>query len=203
MTNYTTRQVQQHTDVFSAQMKNLIAIGDSIGHKPNILFEEFPIGINNTLMYPRHYRMHTFYGEIGAIQVSDDVSFWLDPRGNLLSNHDTQVDLSQLLRPSQKILDELKHSAELISLHIGEPYMRIDLVISGRGSMLRSLACIPGDIRSNQHNHFYVQNDDYFDSMWESALKRIKDDNKDNNKDKSNADNSEPRSNIIPPDDNA
>lgn len=201
--NYTNNTQQTHQEVFQAQVNNVVELQKAMPI-PSLLFEEFPLSDRHKLEYAPHYRVHVFYGEIGLIQVtSGSELFWIDTDQNILLNA-TNNDVTDLI-PSFDETTNLCNAARAMSIQTDQPYIRADFVLSGRGAMFRSFACIPGDVRSEQHNALYVQQDEKLGKMWEAAEQRIATD-----KDNANADNTQPEPEpqhqlaptTTPPDDN-
>jgi hypothetical protein len=190
--NYTLGKQQSHEEMVREQMNHAMKIGSSI------LVEEFPLTRDNMIKYPTHYRMHMFYGKVVIVQVTTQSSmFWMDDNRRVLYNPSDETDVSYLI-PGDKTYEDLRDAATVLSLLTVQPYIRIDLVASNRGAMFRSFACMPGDIRSPQHNEFYRGRDDELEQEWAEALIRIKD-----TPDNANRSEPKPTPTTDAPDDNA
>ncbi len=66
-------------------------------------------------------------------------------------------------------MNDICQAAKAVSLATKLPYIRADFVASTKGAMFRSFSCIPGDIRSDNHNPFYKEMDNKFEEMWNNA----------------------------------
>jgi len=197
--NFTTGTQQTRMATLEQQVKNL----ERFPASARLLFEEFPLTASNTLHYPAHYRVHAFHDTIGMIQVSTpDNVFWMDVTGQIL-DFTNDKDVSHLV-PETKTLEDLRAAAKTISIVTELPYIRIDFVLSTRGALFRSLACIPGDVRSEAFAWLYSKHDETMETLWTQAEDKIKI-RKNNRVVKPQHDNSQRpnQTNITTPDDNA
>lgn len=168
-----------------------------------LLFEEFPLTYSDRLGYPLHYRVHTFGGVVGCIQgTTAGHSFWVDTECKVLASGDNRDVATSV--PNVGIMDDICAAAKSISLATKLPYIRIDFVPSTQGVLFRSFACTPGDVRSNDHNWFYKENDEQLGQLWEQAARALGPASQQKDEVKVNDNSQEPRTGpSAPPDDNA
>ena len=163
--NFSARRIQTAGEVLSEQTDFLRVIDNE---KTALMFEEFPLTYSDVLEYPIHYRVHVFGGVIGCIQGNSKfANFWVDTDCGLLASHEN-ADVTTLI-PNVGVMNDLCQAAMSISLATKLPYMRIDFVSSTQGVMFRSFAFSPGDVRSDDHNWFYRQNDEQLGTLWDQA----------------------------------
>jgi len=135
---------------------------------------------------------------VGMVQVtSPNHMFWMMPDATLLGRTEESEEPESVI-PDYFTLQDLCAAATIISLHIRQPYMRIDFAASTQGAMFRSFACVPGDIRAEQFRWFYSQHDEHLGELWEAAEQRIKEDHAN-----ANSAGPEPVQPAATPDDNA
>jgi hypothetical protein len=169
--NFTTKKKSTLHDIYEEQRKVTCDIDGA-----SMLFEEFPC-VGDTLQYPTHYRLHAFYGGIALIQIvtADNQMGWCNTNGKMLATANN-VGLDGYI-PKDEIRESLINVGQRLSIAAKQPYIRIDFVLSTRGPMFRSFACIPGDIRSQTFANFYKQLDQKLGDEWEAAEQRINHDN--------------------------
>lgn len=200
--NYTNETQQRYEDVSHAQITNLHQVTGA----SSLIFEEFPLAYNNTLEYPLHYRVHCFYENIGFIQITSQHStIWIDIEQNILGETGKLSSTGNSPVPDKTLTEELCTSAKSLSIITELPYARIDFVASTKGPMFRSMACIPGDVRSEEYAWFYDKHDKMCDNLWIQAEERLsKKGNIHANTSSSHASSAESKSVVPPtPDDNA
>ena len=165
--NFTTKKKSTLHDIYEEQRKVTCDIDGA-----SMLFEEFPC-VGDTLQYPTHYRLHAFYGGIALIQIvtADNQMGWCNTKGKMLATANN-VGLDGYI-PKDEIRESLINVGQRLSIATKQPYIRIDFVLSTRGPMFRSFACIPGDIRSQTFANFYKQLDQKLGDEWEAAEQRI------------------------------
>lgn len=165
--NFTTKKKSTLHDIYEEQRKVTCDIDGA-----SMLFEEFPC-VGDTLQYPTHYRLHAFYGGIALIQIvtADNQMGWCNTKGKMLATANN-VGLDGYI-PKDEIRESLINVGQRLSIAAKQPYIRIDFVLSTRGPMFRSFACIPGDIRSQTFANFYKQLDQKLGDEWEAAEQRI------------------------------
>ncbi len=163
-TNFTISSHQWPKDALKSQAEFLAPMPNDTA----VLLEEFPLTYSNVIHYPIHYRVHTFGNVIGCIQgTTNQDLFWMDTECKILASAHNK-DVSNLV-PSIGVMEDICAAAKAISMATKLPYIRIDFVASTRGAMFRSFACIPGDVRSDDHNWFYKQNDRELGQLWAQA----------------------------------
>jgi len=165
--NFTTKKKSTLHDIYEEQRKVTCDIDGA-----SMLFEEFPC-VGDTLQYPTHYRLHAFYGGIALIQIvtADNQMGWCNTKGKMLATANN-VGLDGYI-PKDEIRESLINVGQRLSIATKQPYIRIDFVLSTRGPMFRSFACIPGDVRSQTFANFYKQLDQKLGDEWEAAEQRI------------------------------
>jgi len=165
--NFTTKKKSTLHDIYEEQRKVTCDIDGA-----SMLFEEFPC-VGDTLQYPTHYRLHAFYGGIALIQIvtADNQMGWCNTNGKMLATANN-VGLDGYI-PKDEIRESLINVGQRLSIATKQPYIRIDFVLSTRGPMFRSFACIPGDVRSQTFANFYKQLDQKLGDEWEAAEQRI------------------------------
>lgn len=175
-TNFTLNSPQSKKQVIDAQATNLTSVA-STNKNAVLMCEEFPLTLSNALHYPTHYRVHMFHDVVGCIQVdTQQVKFWMDEAGKVLDVNEASPKKSPLVDPhipAPTALRTLCSSARTVAKRTLQPYIRIDFVLSTRGPMFRSFACMPGDVRSPSHRWFYAKHDETFEKHWVSAIERI------------------------------
>jgi hypothetical protein len=190
--NYTLGEKQSHLDMLQEQLGNIVLSNQE--DATTLMFEEFPLA-SHLLEYPAHYRMHMFYDAVGMVQITTQEGiWWLDPKLHTISSKGTfNTGL-----PDSMVYDDLCEAARQLSIQTQLPYVRVDFVLSTRGPMFRSFACMPGDVRSAQHNEVYKLHNDNLNGLWLKAEQAL-----------SKNDTQEPEDNVndtkpdLPPDDNA
>ncbi len=167
--NFNTRSIHPPKEILKQQVQFVQNMPEE---DMALVFEEFPLTYTNTLSFPAHYRVHVFGDNVGCIQcTTKQVTFWMDEECKIIHVDDNQ-DVSNLI-PSVGVVDDICESSKKIAFSTGLPYVRIDFVASTKGIMFRSFACVPGDVRSDDHNKFYKKNDEYFGELWERAELRV------------------------------
>jgi len=173
--NFTLNTQATQDEVLKQQQDNLESLTMDGRTEPTMLFEEFPIGKSNALEYPLHYRVHAFHDYIALVQAtSRHAMCWLDPGGAIVGQT-TEAKLGHYV-PEDNDMGELVQAATNLSLATELPYVRMDFVLSSRGPMIRSFACVPGDVRAEQFRWFYKKYDEEFAKHWRIAELKLKGD---------------------------
>lgn len=132
----------------------------------SFMVEEF-IRENDSTMLPLDYKVHTFNGCIGAIQLYDwnavNTRFysqdWQPFEFAFISDHEPDVS-----RPAPEKLDELLEYAARISRAYGL-YIRVDFLLSDRGFVFGEMCATPGDAQ-----YYTPEAIAYFSQLWDQYL---------------------------------
>jgi len=174
-----TKQHLVPSEVFQQQHDIVSDIMDRTQERVVLFIEEMPLnGFRINPLVP--YKVHSFYGNVDMIQVrSGQNHVWFDTDGNIIGST-TEDDMSSVI-PEQAEIDALCTAAHKISLEAKIPYVRTDFVLSSRGPIFKSFACVPADVRAsnNAFAAFYDTQDSTLETAWASAENRIIQDNTD------------------------